>query len=274
MQSINVFDYNCPKDFLVSALKEKQAKNLKFSLRSWSRQLGFSSPNMLSMILRGERSLKPVFASRVAASLGLNGLEKQYFEMLIIYSKTKNPEEKEVYSNIIKQIRPDKRFSTVDLDTFRLISDWYHVAIIEMANLKNFKFNVTWIARRLGQSVNTSMIEKAMERLVRLGFFKQTEDGNFIKASENETISDVPNEAIKKFHSQMIHKSINALENHPVDTREISSNTFTIDTSKIRQAKDMIRKFQSDLSKLVGSTQGDKTYQLNVQFFNLTDGEE
>ena len=70
----------------------------------------------------------------------------------------------------------------------------------------------------------------------------------------------------------MLEKAQNALKDQPVDKREVSSITFTIDSSKIKKAKEMIRRFQDELSKVISTDNGDQTYQFNVQFFNLTDG--
>lgn len=275
MEDVKPYDFTNTREFLARALQAKQAKNPRFSLRAWSRQLGFSSPNMLSMILRGERTLRPAHCTRIAQSLAMTNDEQTYLENLCHYTNAKTLAEKKVYASILSGLRPDRPFSTIDLDAFRMISDWYHVAILEMLNLKGFRSSPAWIAKRLGHRVSEVMVEEAIERLTRLNLIKRDERGNLTRNAEGRlsTPDDIPNDAIKSFHSQMIQKALDALISHPVDQREISACTVTITPAKLAQAKRLIRDFQARFSKLMATKPGDETYQLNVQFFSLTEKE-
>ncbi|PIR23654.1 MAG: hypothetical protein COV44_01660 [Deltaproteobacteria bacterium CG11_big_fil_rev_8_21_14_0_20_45_16] len=62
--SKNLFEFSEARDWLAEVFRQKKMKNSRFSLRAWSKQLGFSSSNMLSMILRKERRLGPETARR------------------------------------------------------------------------------------------------------------------------------------------------------------------------------------------------------------------
>jgi len=53
----NVLDYNCLVELLNAYLNHKKNKNAMFSLRSWSKKLGYNYPSYLSQCLRGERTI-------------------------------------------------------------------------------------------------------------------------------------------------------------------------------------------------------------------------
>src|SRR3989338_5406897 len=146
---LDTYKFTDPREFLASVFKEKQRKNPKFSLRSWSKQLGFQSPSVLSMVLRGERKLQLDRLTKIADALSLSILEKQYLQVLNLYSNATKSSEKQLYADLLNQIRPDQEFSTLHLDQFRLISDWYHFAIYEMVDLKDFKLDYDFISQKL-----------------------------------------------------------------------------------------------------------------------------
>ena len=41
-------------------------------------------------------------------------------------------------------------YQQLQMDTFRVISDWYHFGILELTYLKSFKSDPRWIAKALG----------------------------------------------------------------------------------------------------------------------------
>lgn len=53
----NFFNYNCLVKLLNAYLDHKKSKNAMFSLRSWSKKLGYNYPSYLSQCLRGERTI-------------------------------------------------------------------------------------------------------------------------------------------------------------------------------------------------------------------------
>lgn len=64
----------------------------------------------------------------------------------------------------------DSTYKLISQDIFATIADWYHLAILDLSLMKDFKSSPSWISARLGISVLEAKI--AVDRLVRLGFFK------------------------------------------------------------------------------------------------------
>ncbi len=269
-----VFQYNDPVDFLNATIQSIQALNPRFSLRAWAKQLGLSHVAMLSMVLNRKRRLLPSLSSKISQQWVTTGrlteTEARYFDMLVLFSNARTNEEKIFYEKILSSLRPDRQFSCLSLDHFRIVSDWYHLAIVEMTQLKGFKADPHWIRLRLGGNVNEGQVSEAIERLVRVGLLERTPDGELKKRDAYySTTTDLPHEAIRSYHGQMIRKALDALETQPVQERDITGHIMTISRDKLPEAKQMIREFRRRLAEFLETSNGDAVYHLNVQLFNV-----
>jgi uncharacterized protein (TIGR02147 family) len=275
-----VFDYNDPIEFLSASLQASQKQNPRFSMRAWAGQLGLPHVAMLSMVLGRKRKLLPTLSSRVSQHYLATGrfdeTQARYFDMLVLFSNARNEEEKIFYQKILSSLRPDRQFSTLSLDHFRVVSDWYHLAIVEMTQLSDFKSDLRWISLRLGGSVNEGQVQEAIDRLIRVGLLERMSEGGLRKATSHyATSSDIPSRAIRSFHRQMIQKALEALESQSVAERDITAHIVTISRSKLPEAKEMIRDFRRKLAEFLETPGGDAVYQLNVQLFDaLAKGKE
>lgn len=268
-----VFDYNSPVDFLNAAFKAMQKQNPRFSLRAWAKQLDLSHVAMLSMVLNSKRRLLPSLSSKISQSFlkaaRFSENEARYFDMLVLFSNATTNDEKLFYQRILASLRPDQTFSDLELDHFRIVSDWYHLAIVEMTMLKNFNPDLQWISLRLGGSVNEGQVKEAIDRLIRIGLLERTADGILRKMkSHYATPTDISNEAIRKYHTQMIEKSLIALKTQSVEERDITAHILTTSKDKLPEAKKMIRHFRRKLANFLETPKGDAVYQVNIQLFN------
>ena len=271
---LQVFQYHDPVEFLNAAIQSMQTINPSFSLRAFSKQLGMNHVAMLSMVLNRKRKLLPSLSSKVSnhfkATGRFNETEARYFDMLVLFHNAMSIDEKNFYEGILSNLKPDRRFSTLELDKLNIISDWYHAAILEMTELKDFNSDPQEICLRLGDNVNIDQVRTAIERLLRLGLLERTQKGELKKTTVLlATPSDIPNKSLKKFHTELISKAIKALETQSVEKRDITSFTMTIDTGKIPEAKKMIRDFRRKLAAFLETPNGDSVYQLNIQLFDL-----
>lgn len=275
MNEVMIFQYSSAREFLVAVLAEKQVRNPKFSIRAWSKQVGHRNPSILSRILRGERSLKPELAMRVAETLKLTGKPRRYFDLLVLLENAKGHSEKELYSQLLAQLKPDRQFSTLTLDHFRYVADWYHLAILEMTLLKGFKSDPEWIARRLGKPMTAVMVDAAIERMVRLELLERASDGTIRRKPETEVRvgNQAPSEAIRKHHSQMIQKGVEAMQTQSIDRRQILGSTIPLTREGFKKAQQILLQCHRELLALAAPGTGDEVYQLNTQFFSLTEGD-
>lgn len=103
------------KSVIATTYQKRQAINRSYSQNAFARELGVS-PTALSQYLSGKRNLSPINLKKVVRSLGLP---------LEYAQKSKR--------NIFSIQTPSIKLK---LDTFSLISDWYHFAILNLLEIE------------------------------------------------------------------------------------------------------------------------------------------
>ena len=267
MHEHSIYTYQRYQSFLRDSFERRN-----LSIRSCANYLGFKAPSYLVMILQDKRKFPVKYLPKVSDFLKLDENESRYLENLISFQHAKSHEEKEIYEKRLKEIHPKSEFKSIDLQNFRLIADPIHYIILEMTNLKGFSENPEWIYEKLGRKYSLGMIKEALERLYQLKLIKN-EKGVVLKTHQKfTTVHHPPNLALKQFHKQMIEKASNSIDSQLSNERDITSSTMTINKDKLPQAKELICEFRRKFSRLMESSHGEgsDTYQLNIQFFKLT----
>lgn len=244
--------------FLQSELLKRCKANPLYSLRAYARSLRVS-PSALSAILNGKRPLTEKTKVRLGLALGLSLGELKKFSHA---DSTKKG---------IK-VTPTIRFQQLALDSYAVISDWYHYAILELLRVKSFKPESKWISKALG--ITTSEVNIAVERLQRTGLLK-IENGSWQDTSQNGLATnihdDLTSTALRKLQRQVLEKSITALETLPTSVRNHTSMTFAIDPDDLPEAKRKIAKFRRDLCEFFEKTKKPtQIYNLGVSLYPLT----
>lgn len=270
----DIFSFSDPIDFLNYKLKLKKNKNPKFSLRSWSLQLGYKNPSLVSQTLSRERTLNPELSNKFIHNLNLSGRSKKYFEVLVLYKKSKTIDEQKIYLDLLENLRPrtTQLTKSIDIEIFKFISDWYHTAILELLDLKDFQSNPLWIRKALDYQVSTSEIESAIKRLISLQLIERNKSGKLIRKQNSPILLDneISNSAVKTFHKQMIEKAKASIELQETQERDLRGSMINIKSSDYKKIIEIIKKAHSEVIKYATSDQGDEVYHLNTQFFRMT----
>ncbi len=266
-----IFNHQTVASYLRAELAQRMADQPGYSLRMMAKDLSLS-PAYLSQVLNNKKKLSPSRRLSVAERLGLTERETQYFYLLVQHETAPSEQIKLGLDKQLNDLAHSYEDQAADADHFRFISDWYHVPLLEMTYLDNFEFTVENAARLLG--ISLVQTEAGLERLVRLGLVTRGEDGRYSKTEQNVVFrTNRRNEAFGSFMRQMFGLAADAMDHHPVHERVMMTQTFCIDARKLEEARMITREYLQRMAGLFDSSEKkDKTYQLCVQFFNLTDG--
>ncbi|MBT3984389.1 MAG: TIGR02147 family protein [Bacteriovoracaceae bacterium] len=274
---IDIYNYRSARHFLVDYCRIKKSQGT-FSVRKWSKTMGFKSHSTLHEMLRSEKPIKPSNYFPLTRGLEIDDKAKRYLGLLIQYENAKSDEEKRLIEKSFIDIKPEESSTVVSADQFDIISEWHHMAILEMTKIDSEKFTKKRIIEKLNGMIGPSEVERSIEGLVLLGLLSKTQNdcGNtHYKASNNRvaTPKDISAKSIRFHHIQVLEKAKLALETQSKDQRLSSSCAMAIDSSKLSQAREVISEFRSKMHSLMSSGHSkDKTYQLSVQFFDLLPG--
>lgn len=258
------------RDMLMAQFDARCRRNPKYSRRAFARDLGLS-PSQLSEVLHGDRGLSPGKAATIVQRLQLPQDDSEIFCDMVESEHARDGARRAMAQSRLASRMARRSFHDMTLDSFVLIAEWYHLAILELLKVKGFRSETSWIARTLG--VGGEAIEGAIRRLTRLGLV-HSDAGRLHTPAEKEKTStpdDVPSQAVRSFHAQILQKALAAIKTQPVDEREFGTLLLAIKKERLPEAKRLMREFQCRFSELMQDAgERDEVYALSTQFFRLS----
>lgn len=256
-------------DILKQQLEMRTAKNANYSLRAFARDLGLS-PSRLSEVMNKKKGLSAMAATLLADKLGLTEKEKDFFLLSVKAQHARSSKDKTEATDILdKKLIPAKKNKQLEAREFEQAHNWYHTAILELTELKDCQHTVEWFAKKL--KLKKVIVKNAIERLEKIGWLVNI-DGVYKSVDEqSETTFDIPSNAIKKYHEEILKKAEHSLMTDSVLEREFLNMTLAFSQDHMTEAKEAIRAFQKDFADKFYPKQQDRdsVYQLSVQLFRL-----
>jgi len=244
--------------WLSNRLTDMKKKNASLSLRSVASILKIS-PASLSQVISGKRPMSKRTALRLADYFSLSPDETK--ELLYSTMKTHEPQ---AFKKRKPRIRKDE-LKRLEEDEFKLVSDWYHYAILSLSAINTNSSDPKWIADRLG--ITEKEAQEGFDRLERMKLIERNSTG-FIQISQPlTTTQDVPSSAIRKHHKQNLQLAEKSLDRDSVDERAFGGVTMAIDKKDLNEAKKMLRNFRRRFWKKMESNSPTSVYTLALQFF-------
>ena len=253
--------------FMLSEYESRKMRNSSYSLRAYARDIGVAAPK-LSEILRGKCGLSEMSARKVAGKIGLSEKETQTFVDLVNSRHARSQVLKDKALQNLKQNQFHASYNELSLETFRIIADWYHFAILELTEVEDFMSNAHWIAGRLSIAYETT--KEALERLSDFGLLDMS--GTEWKQTHKalSTPSGIPSSEIKKHHRQILAKAEESLTHDSVSMRDFSTMTLAVPVEAYAEIQSEIKKFRREISKKYSEVKNkERVYSLAIQFFPL-----
>ena len=136
---------------LQETLIKRCQDNSSYSLRAFARDLEIDN-SVLSKVLSGRRPLGKKLIERLGCKLNMD------------------PESLNTFLKPSGQPKQD-RYGQLAMDSFSIISDWHHYAILELMRLDDYQHDKKWMATKLGMKVPE--VSAALDRLIRVGLVEE-----------------------------------------------------------------------------------------------------
>jgi uncharacterized protein (TIGR02147 family) len=235
--------------YLQNELIRRCRDNPNYSLRAFARGLGIDQ-SLLSKILRGKKSISQKMIFDLSRSLRIPRERQQEF------TRDNGLEQKKI------QLMQDQ---------FEFLADWYHMAILELAQLKHFKSDPKWIAATLG--ITVSEVNIAVDRLLRYEFIKIKRNGRWqiFRPNNNWTNTNATTSARKQYQKQLLDKAASAINQVDYNYRHNTSVTVAVNSKMISEFKALLNKYRDDLEQVAQKSDGHTdVYQFCLAFYPLT----
>ncbi len=256
------------RGILQQELLKRLARNPQYSLRAFARDLDLS-PGFLSALLGHRKGLSETRAASITQKLSLPDHEQKLFGLLVRLETTELPEEEARLQSQINEIYAAKQVQSqlhdVQFEYFKVIGEWYHLAIRELVEFKKFT-GPEWIAERLSLRVET--VTEALERLIRVGILEKTETG-WKRGTPHVVVPATPSECIRSFHRSYLESAIEAIENQPVETRILQTSVVPVAAELIPKIQEKMHRFANEIIGTSETAEKEQLYCLSMAFFRV-----
>lgn len=242
-------------------LLELQSKNGNFSIRAFAKKLNLQ-PSATNEILKGERKVSKKIAEKIATRLQLDPRERS--ELLSLFP--------EKFLKGQKQNNADNSLDALKLSSeqFALISEWIHFALLSFMKTKDFKEDYRYLSAKF--SVSENVIKKALDRMISINLIKREKSGKLKRISSKvNTTDDIKDMSLQKAHIADMDMAKDKIQNLDVLQRDFSFLIFNGNPKYLPKAKEILRRAQDDLEKLMDQDQAKEVYKLCTYLFPLTD---
>ena len=203
--------------------------------------------------------------------IGLSQQETELFCGMVQAQHGRNKTSRMIAETRLAKLQYNPEAVSLQLDAFQVISDWYHLAILQLVQLKGFSSDPKWIAKSLG--IHPKEVEAGVQRLLRLELLSRDAHGKLTAESEMVFAPDgIPSEAIRKFHQQVLQKAMDAVTTQTVDERYLNTTVLPVRSKDLPKAKEKIKAFHREFDREFTPKAGeaDHVYALAIQFFSVT----
>lgn len=270
---MDVFEYTDYRIFLRDYYTEKKNKDRGYSYRVFANKAKLASPNYLKLVIDGSRRITTNNLPQFLRGLGLKGSEELYFKNLVLFQEAKDQESKIHHERELGRLR-DRRVRVtqqITEDRNEFLSSWHHMAIREMVELKDFRADPDWIARRLGNKTTAAQVKDSLELQKRLGFIVEKEGRLVMDEPLITTVDEVHDDVIRGLHRQFIQRGVEALDEISLLEREVRALTIALPKERVVEFKTAIKRFIEEMNRRFTRDEAkDEVYQLNVNFFPFT----
>lgn len=261
-----MFDQDDYRQILKLELERRCQKNPRYSLRAFARALELSSAR-LSEIFNYKSGLSGEKARQIALILGFNEEESEFFVNLVESVHARSEIKRELARARLSKYQ-SARFRTMDVQHFEVLSNWYHMAILQLLEVKGCKSDPVWIAGQLGiQEIEAKL---ALERLEKLGYVKKVRNRWIVQTEFISIASPLPSEAIRGFHRQVLNKALQSIDLQSIEQRELGAMIMSVSRSDLPRLKLMMQEFRKSVNtEAARNPSKDTVYCLSTQLFEL-----
>lgn len=273
MADKTIFEYEDPHQYLRDVWGGRKTKNPALSIRGWAYSLGLKNNAPLSLILQGRRPIPRKYIPGFIKTLQLQPNEAAYFEIMVALSAAKSDLDRGLHRARLRAFQPARQNQFLRQEQMTMLEEPLHSVVYEMAEMKAFRPDPAWIAKRLDPPASVSKIEEILKRLIFFGMLTE-KNGRWTRQEAVITTlpGDIPNASIRTFHRESLAMAQRALDAQAPDAREFNTHSLAIRRADIPEAKARIRDFTEKFLRdfCAHDSGGEQVFQIAIQFFGRT----
>jgi len=254
------------RDFLKEYYDRRKAEMPLYSYRMMGDKLGLDS-SYLYRVLQKKQHL-PAHALPAAKDiLALSGRQAEYFELLYSAAVTKDKNKREELMAKALSLR-DVHLHSLQQAELKLLENWWIPAVRAYLELNGGTVNLKQIAKDICPPITEGQAKEAIDTLLEVGLVKKMASGKLALTDAHLTVGGPEKKnAVRKFQRQILGLAADSLENTPVEERNISTLTLSVDQACFDDLGGHAQGIPPSCSKKGGWSQ--KSRQGNATFYGI-----
>ena len=247
-------------------------KSSAFSWREFSKLAGFSSPSYLKLVCDGKSSLSRVGVPLVAAAMGLNEFEQEYFKLMVEFTNAKDDDKKKEVFLKMKGLANEQRARVLEADAFDYYESAVNSVVRELAPLMPGALPGE-IAKKIKHTFTAQQVRDSLKLLVKLDLLKTLGENVYEQTDKVITGSgEALKLALRSMNGQMIDLAREAIEKIVPGERNISGVTIGVEDSAVQRISEEVNRFRKQVIAIAGESKKiNQVYRLNLQLFPLSE---
>ncbi len=273
--SLGIYGYTNYRQYLNDFYQQKKSGKRGYSFRQFSQSAGFRSPNILKLVIEGQRNLTPQSIEKFLEALQLGGNQAMYFKALVMMNQAATDEERAHYYGELQRLMPHAKRHELDADAVEYLSHWIYPVLRELVQHPDFRDDPYWIQRRLTGRIELKDITRALNFLKKHHLISKDEKGHYQVKDDMVISSDeVKSLAVRSYHRCALEQSLAALADLPLEQREFGALIFQLPETALLELKQKLKSFRQELHEWALAQQKqapeNTVIQLNLQMFPQT----
>jgi uncharacterized protein (TIGR02147 family) len=279
---LSVYTYTDYRKYLYDYYCEQKQRIKAFSYRYFARNAGINSVGLYRDVVEGRQKLGRALIIKFSTAIGHSKKEAEYFESMVFFNEAKTADERKLFfERMLEHQSAGTKSITVDETKYEYYQKWYYSAVRSLVSIGKFK-NDDKNYRKIGSTLNPRIrpesVKKALKILTRLKFITEDGDGFLVLVDPVITTGILqPEKNVSILNIVNFQKEVTALANESLDrfgTEDINLSTLTlgISDSSGTLIKNELTAFRQKIAALAEKdSDPNRVYQLNMQFFPLSD---
>ena len=258
----------------------RKRANKAFSYRYFAKKAGINSVGLYKDVVEGRQHLGRSLIFKFSEALGHTKKEAEYFESMVFFNEAGSVEERTLFFKRMMACQKIKA-RIIDSTKYEYYHKWYYSAVRALVCISKFRDDdndYRKIAGILNPRIRPDEAKKALGVLERLGFITRNDEGFFVLTDAVVTTGVLkPDSTVIALNVANFQKEVMGLANESLDrfgAERINLSTLTLGISEatMKAVKEELAALRDKIASLAeNDTMADRVYQLNMQFFPMSD---
>jgi uncharacterized protein (TIGR02147 family) len=278
--TLSILDYTDYRRYLSDYYHARKLTSKAFSYRYFAKKAGINSVGLYKDVVEGRQHLGRALIFKFSVALGLSKKEAEYFEYMVFFNEADTVEERTLFFERMMAYQKSKA-KIVDTTKYEYYQKWYYSAVralVAMGKFRDDERDYKTIAGILNPRIRPVEAKKAIGVLERLGLINKNNAGIFVVTDAVITTGMLMPDAnvtalnVVNFQNEVMTLANGSLDRFGAENINLSTLTLGISEATMKAIKEELSAVRNTIAALAEKdAAADRVYQLNMQFFPMSD---